>query len=191
MEAGFCLRFSAQISSEWLVIIHFFTFFSFRAKLLKEFNSIEHFKFLLCLCVLDFLSRQFRLFMLDMHISMVSLFICSAWYLSISIRHLIADIYDMLIRFDIEGYVTGFGHPDWLRTHEPSTRTSPVVLALVEGGATCIGKTVVDELAYRYLPLQTVFLRSRLWVFNNVLELKGNGWRGRERRGQLEGMITC
>ncbi|KAG8476630.1 hypothetical protein CXB51_030337 [Gossypium anomalum] len=50
--------------------------------------------------------------------------------------------------FDIEGYVTGFGHPDWLRTHEPSTRTSPVVLALVEGGATCIGKTVVDELAY-------------------------------------------
>ncbi|XVF09459.1 hypothetical protein REPUB_Repub07fG0094500 [Reevesia pubescens] len=50
--------------------------------------------------------------------------------------------------FDIEGYVTGFGHPDWVRTHKPSSRTSPVVLTLVEGGATCIGKTVVDELAY-------------------------------------------
>ncbi|XVF50476.1 hypothetical protein PTKIN_Ptkin04bG0104500 [Pterospermum kingtungense] len=50
--------------------------------------------------------------------------------------------------FEIEGYVTGFGHPDWVRTHEPSSRTSPVVLTLVEGGATCVGKTVVDELAY-------------------------------------------
>ncbi|XP_039061006.1 outer envelope protein 64, chloroplastic-like [Hibiscus syriacus] len=50
--------------------------------------------------------------------------------------------------FDIEGYVTGFGHPDWLRTREASSRTSPVVLALVEGGATCVGKTVVDELTY-------------------------------------------
>ena len=56
----------------------------------------------------------------------------------------------MLIRFDIEGYVTGFGHPDWVRTHEASSRTSPVVLTLVEGGATCVGKTVVDELAYRF-----------------------------------------
>ncbi|OAY46519.1 outer envelope protein 64, chloroplastic [Manihot esculenta] len=50
--------------------------------------------------------------------------------------------------FDIEGYVTGFGHPDWVRTHDTASRTSPVVSALVEGGATCIGKTVVDELAY-------------------------------------------
>ncbi|KAA3476040.1 outer envelope protein 64, chloroplastic isoform X1 [Gossypium australe] len=93
--------------------------------------------------------------------------------------------------FDIEGFVTGFGHPDWLRTHEPSTRTSPVVLALVEGGATCIGKTVVDELAYRYLPLQTVFLRSRLWVFNNVLELTGMDGEEGKGGGELEGMITC
>ncbi|EEF31906.1 translocon at the outer membrane of chloroplasts 64 [Ricinus communis] len=50
--------------------------------------------------------------------------------------------------FDIEGYVTGFGHPDWARTHEAASQTSLVVSALVEGGATCIGKTVVDELAY-------------------------------------------
>ncbi|KAL5544950.1 hypothetical protein UlMin_008734 [Ulmus minor] len=50
--------------------------------------------------------------------------------------------------FEIDGHVTGFGHPDWARTHEAATGTSPVVSTLVEGGATCIGKTVVDELAY-------------------------------------------
>ncbi|XP_010549063.1 PREDICTED: outer envelope protein 64, chloroplastic [Tarenaya hassleriana] len=50
--------------------------------------------------------------------------------------------------FDIKGYVTGFGHPDWVRTHEAASSTSPVVSTLVEGGATCVGKTVVDELGY-------------------------------------------
>ncbi|KAM6592422.1 hypothetical protein CsatA_000125 [Cannabis sativa] len=50
--------------------------------------------------------------------------------------------------FDIEGHVTGFGHPDWARTHEAASGTCSVVSTLVEGGATCIGKTVVDELAY-------------------------------------------
>ncbi|XP_010506209.1 PREDICTED: outer envelope protein 64, chloroplastic [Camelina sativa] len=50
--------------------------------------------------------------------------------------------------FDITGYVTGFGHPDWVRTHEAASSTCPVVSILVEGGATCVGKTVVDELAF-------------------------------------------
>ncbi|KAJ6340390.1 hypothetical protein OIU77_008198 [Salix suchowensis] len=50
--------------------------------------------------------------------------------------------------FEIEGYVTGFGHPDWAKTHEAASQTSAVVSTLVEGGATCVGKTVVDELAY-------------------------------------------
>lgn len=49
--------------------------------------------------------------------------------------------------FEIEGFVTGFGNPDWIRTHEAASRTSSVVSSLVEGGATCIGKTVVDEMA--------------------------------------------
>lgn len=59
----------------------------------------------------------------------------------------------MVGRFDIEGHVTGFGHPDWERTHDAASRTAPVVSVLVEGGATCVGKTVVDELAYRYVLL--------------------------------------
>ncbi|XP_071715779.1 translocon at the outer membrane of chloroplasts 64-like [Rutidosis leptorrhynchoides] len=50
--------------------------------------------------------------------------------------------------FDINGYVTGFGHPDWERTHEAASQTSAVVSALVDGGATCVGKTVVDEMSF-------------------------------------------
>ncbi|XP_008809807.2 outer envelope protein 64, chloroplastic [Phoenix dactylifera] len=50
--------------------------------------------------------------------------------------------------FDINGYVTGFGNPDWAKTHDPAARTSSVVSALVDGGATCVGKTVIDEMAY-------------------------------------------
>ncbi|PSR84683.1 Outer envelope protein [Actinidia chinensis var. chinensis] len=50
--------------------------------------------------------------------------------------------------FDINGFITGFGNLDWSTTHEAASRTSPVVSALVEGGATCMGKTIVDEMAY-------------------------------------------
>ncbi|THG18681.1 hypothetical protein TEA_022490 [Camellia sinensis var. sinensis] len=54
----------------------------------------------------------------------------------------------LIPRFDIDGFVTGFGNPDWARTHEAASQTSPVLSALIEGGATCIGKTVVDEMAF-------------------------------------------
>ncbi|CAK9153615.1 unnamed protein product [Ilex paraguariensis] len=54
----------------------------------------------------------------------------------------------ILNTYDIDGFVTGFGNPDWAKTHEAASRTSHVVSALVEGGATCIGKTVVDEMAF-------------------------------------------
>ncbi|KAJ9131481.1 hypothetical protein P3X46_035137 [Hevea brasiliensis] len=50
--------------------------------------------------------------------------------------------------FDVNGFVTGFGNPDWARTHSAATSTSPAVLAILRGGATCIGKTVMDEMAY-------------------------------------------
>ncbi|CAO2185164.1 unnamed protein product [Urochloa humidicola] len=48
--------------------------------------------------------------------------------------------------FDISGRVTGFGNPDWARTHGPAAATSPVVLAALAAGATGIGKTVMDEM---------------------------------------------
>jgi len=52
-------------------------------------------------------------------------------------------------RFDVEGHVTGFGNRDWARTHPPAKSTAPVVLNLLRAGATCVGITVMDEMAYR------------------------------------------
>ncbi|KAH7575593.1 hypothetical protein ACOSP7_004658 [Xanthoceras sorbifolium] len=50
--------------------------------------------------------------------------------------------------FDLKGYVTGFGSPDWVRTHEVAGKTAVVVTLLLKNGATCVGKTVMDELAF-------------------------------------------
>ncbi|KAF8394435.1 hypothetical protein HHK36_020643 [Tetracentron sinense] len=50
--------------------------------------------------------------------------------------------------YDVDGYVTGFGNPDWARTHLASESTAPAILAVLRGGATCVGKTVMDEMAY-------------------------------------------
>ena len=77
----------------------------------------------------------------------------------------------MLLRFDIEGYVTGFGNPDWARTHDTASRTSPVVSALVEGGATCTGKTVVDEMAYRFVVASLSSLIGLSSMLNDVAYL--------------------
>jgi amidase len=48
--------------------------------------------------------------------------------------------------FDIAGYVTGGGNPDWKATHGPAERTAWVVRVLVEAGATMVGKTITDEI---------------------------------------------
>uniref|UniRef100_A0ACD5YUU0 Uncharacterized protein n=1 Tax=Avena sativa TaxID=4498 RepID=A0ACD5YUU0_AVESA len=50
--------------------------------------------------------------------------------------------------FDIAGRVTGFGSPDWRRTHAPAAATAPAVLAALAAGATGVGTTVMDEMAY-------------------------------------------
>ncbi|KAI5075967.1 hypothetical protein GOP47_0008032 [Adiantum capillus-veneris] len=48
--------------------------------------------------------------------------------------------------FDVEGFVTGFGLPEWEMTHEPAPHTAHAVATLVQAGATCIGKTQMDEM---------------------------------------------
>lgn len=48
---------------------------------------------------------------------------------------------------DVAGHVTGCGNPDWLRTHEPATKTAPCIQRLLDAGATLMGKTVTEELA--------------------------------------------
>ncbi len=50
--------------------------------------------------------------------------------------------------FDVAGYLTGGGSPDWLRTQGPATRTAPAVQMLLQAGATLVGKTQMDELAF-------------------------------------------
>lgn len=48
--------------------------------------------------------------------------------------------------FDVAGHVTGGGNPDWERTHGPAEQTAPTVQALLDAGATLVGKTHTDEL---------------------------------------------
>lgn len=50
--------------------------------------------------------------------------------------------------FDIAGHVTGFGNPDWARTHPVAAGTAPPITALLEAGARLAGKTKTVELAY-------------------------------------------
>jgi amidase len=50
--------------------------------------------------------------------------------------------------FDIAGHRTGFGSPDWLRTHAPATRTAPVVEQVLAAGADMVGRTQTDELTF-------------------------------------------
>jgi amidase len=48
----------------------------------------------------------------------------------------------------IRGVRTGFGQPDWLRTHAPAQETATVVEQLLAAGADMLGKTHCDELCY-------------------------------------------
>lgn len=50
--------------------------------------------------------------------------------------------------YDIAGHRTGFGSPDWLRTHGPAAHTAPVVQRLLDAGARLLGKTTTDELTW-------------------------------------------
>ncbi|KAL9329166.1 hypothetical protein ACSQ67_004169 [Phaseolus vulgaris] len=50
--------------------------------------------------------------------------------------------------FDVKDYVTGFGNPTWKSTHKKAEKTALVVTALLKSGATCVGKTVVDEFSF-------------------------------------------
>jgi amidase len=58
------------------------------------------------------------------------------------LRFAVKDLYD------VAGHPTSYGNPDWARTHPPAAGTAPVVLALLQAGASLIGKTKTVELAY-------------------------------------------
>jgi len=50
--------------------------------------------------------------------------------------------------YDVAGARTGFGSPDWLRTHEPAARSAPAVQILLDAGARLVGKTHTEEMAW-------------------------------------------
>lgn len=47
--------------------------------------------------------------------------------------------------YDIAGYRTGGGSPDWLRAQSPASTNAGAVQKLLDAGATLIGKTICDE----------------------------------------------
>lgn len=50
--------------------------------------------------------------------------------------------------FDVAGHTCCCGNPQWLASHAPAAATAPVIEALLAAGATLVGKTLTDELAY-------------------------------------------
>ncbi len=50
--------------------------------------------------------------------------------------------------FDVAGHRTGFGSPDWWRTHAPAMRSAPVLTQLLAAGASMAGKTHTEEMAF-------------------------------------------
>jgi len=50
--------------------------------------------------------------------------------------------------FDVSGYKTGAGNPEYLATHDPASVTAPAVTRLVDAGARLIGKAVTDEFTW-------------------------------------------
>jgi amidase len=49
--------------------------------------------------------------------------------------------------FDVAGYPTGGGNPDWARQHPVPTRHAWAVQRLLDAGATLVGKTITDEVS--------------------------------------------
>jgi amidase len=49
--------------------------------------------------------------------------------------------------FDVQGFITGCGNPDWAATHAAAERSAAAVEALLDAGATLVGKTVTDEIS--------------------------------------------
>lgn len=58
---------------------------------------------------------------------------------------LTAAVKDM---YNIAGYRTGGGSPEWLEAHSPATSNAGAVQKILDAGATIIGKTVCDEFFY-------------------------------------------
>jgi amidase len=59
--------------------------------------------------------------------------------------------------FDVAGVVTGCGNPDWAATHQPARTDAWAVDALLQAGATLVGKTITDELSLGLLGINRFY----------------------------------
>jgi len=59
--------------------------------------------------------------------------------------------------FDVAGVVTGCGNSDWAATHEPAQADAWAVNALLEAGATLLGKTITDEISLGLLGINKFY----------------------------------
>ena len=59
--------------------------------------------------------------------------------------------------FDVAGFVTGCGNPDWANTHEPAEADAWAVDVLLSAGATLRGKTVTDEISLGLLGINRFY----------------------------------
>ena len=50
--------------------------------------------------------------------------------------------------YDVAGHLTRNGSPDWARTHPLPKKNADAVQALLDAGASIVGKTIMDEMAY-------------------------------------------
>ena len=59
--------------------------------------------------------------------------------------------------FDVQGLVTGCGNPDWAATHTAAERSAAAVEALLNAGATLVGKTITDEISLGLLGINRFY----------------------------------
>jgi amidase len=59
--------------------------------------------------------------------------------------------------FDIQGFVTGCGNPDWAATHMAAEHSAAAVEALLNAGVTLVGKTITDEISLGLLGINRFY----------------------------------
>jgi amidase len=59
--------------------------------------------------------------------------------------------------FDVAGFVTGCGNPDWAATHEAAQADAWAVDAMLQAGATLLGKTITDEISLGLLGINKFY----------------------------------
>ena len=50
--------------------------------------------------------------------------------------------------FAVEAHTSSFGHPRWRETHQAASETASVVQRMLSAGASVVGLTKMDQLAY-------------------------------------------